>query len=80
MDAGVINLALSRGEEIRRVRVLRTISAGNLLSQVGLARGLACRHATAQKPDKGRLLEEGKLAADILRLARVGMQKWRPRL
>ena len=44
------------GGGIRRVRVLRTVSAGNLLSQVGLARNLAiaCCHATAvgQKPSR----------------------------
>lgn len=50
------SLGKEGGEGIRRVRVLRTVSAGNLLSQVGLARNLAiaCCHATAvgQKPSR----------------------------
>lgn len=49
-----LSISFSLGKGIRRVRVLRTISAGNLLSQVGLARNLASRVAMLLQSDKNQ--------------------------
>lgn len=49
-----LSISFGLGKGIRRVRVLRTISAGNLLSQVGLARNLASRVAMLLQSDKNQ--------------------------
>lgn len=49
-----LSISFGLGKGVRRVRVLRTISAGNLLSQVGLARNLASRVAMLLQSDKNQ--------------------------